>query len=294
MSLIYYWIKKIMKNKKEHILAFQISIWLLFFAFFIVPLIVNWIRNDFLNFLDFWIKKQFFNRYIVFSFAVIFIYFLSYFLARKTLKPIEENNKKLKEYNHNLAHELKTPLSVIKSDLELLEIWKKFDLELIKSSKEEIISMQEIIDSLLFLSQKQNNLQKEKINLFDIINEKIDKKNFIISKKNKEKIYILAERKLIEILLKNLIENALKYWKKNEKIEIFLEDKKFIIKNKIEKKFLKIDKEKIFEIFYKWDNSRHTSWYWLWLNIVKKIIILHNFKIYINIENNFFIVKIVF
>gem|GEM_PF-6595123 len=82
---------------------------------------------------------------------------------------------------------------------------------MIKSSKEEIISMQEIIDSLLFLSQKQNNLQKEKINLFDIINEKIDKKNFIISKKNKEKIYILAERKLIEILLKNLIENALKY-----------------------------------------------------------------------------------
>jgi signal transduction histidine kinase len=47
---------------------------------------------------------------------------LSYFLARKTLKPITETNKKLKEYNHNLAHELKTPLSVIKSDLELLEL----------------------------------------------------------------------------------------------------------------------------------------------------------------------------
>jgi len=52
----------------------------------------------------------------------VIIYFVSYFLAKFTIKPIEENNKKLKEYNHNLAHELKTPLAVIKSDLELLEM----------------------------------------------------------------------------------------------------------------------------------------------------------------------------
>jgi hypothetical protein len=52
---------------------------------------------------------------------------------------------------------------------------------LIKSSKEEIISMQKIIDSLLFLSQKTSNLKKEKINLLEIFKEKIDQKNFVIN-----------------------------------------------------------------------------------------------------------------
>ncbi len=284
-----------MKNKKEHILALQISIWLLFFAFFVVPLIVNWIRNDFLDFLDFSFWRHLSNRYVVFTFAVIFIYFLSYFLARKTLKPIEENNKRLKEYNHNLAHELKTPLSVIKSDLELLEIWKKFDLELIKSSKREIISMQEIIDSLLFLSQKNNNLEKNNINLDrfleNFIKNKYDKKIFNLDLEKNTKINV--SEKLFEILFKNLIDNALKYWKKWEKVEMILEEKFVIIKNKIDKNFLNIDKEKLFETFYQGDNSRNTSWYWLGLNIVKKIIDLHNFKISINIEDDFFIVKII-
>jgi signal transduction histidine kinase len=50
------------------------------------------------------------------------VYFIAYGLAKITIKPIEENNKKLKEYNHNLAHEIKTPLAVVKSNLELLEL----------------------------------------------------------------------------------------------------------------------------------------------------------------------------
>ena len=36
------------------------------------------------------------------------------------MNPIKQANKKLREYIHNLAHEIKTPLSVIYSNLELL------------------------------------------------------------------------------------------------------------------------------------------------------------------------------
>jgi signal transduction histidine kinase len=35
---------------------------------------------------------------------------------------MKQANKKLKDYNHNVAHELKTPLAVMKSNLELLEM----------------------------------------------------------------------------------------------------------------------------------------------------------------------------
>jgi signal transduction histidine kinase len=50
------------------------------------------------------------------------LYYISLKLANKTTNNIKLANKKLREYNYNVAHELKTPLSVIKSDLELLEI----------------------------------------------------------------------------------------------------------------------------------------------------------------------------
>jgi signal transduction histidine kinase len=99
---------------------------------------------------------------------------------------------------------------------------------------------------------------------------------------------------LFKILLKNLFENAIKYWKKWEKIEIILNKKSFLVKNKINKNNLKIKIEKIFDSFYQNDISRNTMWYGLWLSIVKKIINLHNFSIKAEIKKDFFIINIIF
>jgi two-component system, OmpR family, sensor histidine kinase CiaH len=104
---------------------------------------------------------------IIFIILSFITYFISYFLAKITIEPIEENNKKLKEYNHNLAHEIKTPLAVINSNLELLEL--SYDRNLISSSKEEIASMVDITDSLLFLSENNELKEKEKINTLELL-----------------------------------------------------------------------------------------------------------------------------
>lgn len=291
-----------MNFSKEHKLALKISILLLIFAI-IISYSISYLNHwDYLEIRGQWLWKNWgfnYNRYIIFWVLSVIIYFVSYFLAKFTIKPIEENNKKLKEYNHNLAHELKTPLAVIKSDLELLEMWKKLDLDIIKSSKDELISMQNIIDSLLFLSQKNNDeLKLEKINLYksikNIIGEKFNNKLFKIYCENTNNCNIKVSEKLIEILVKNLFENAIKYWDNKEQINIEISKNKLIIQNKISKSVKKIDKERLFESFYQADNSRNTSWYWLWLSIVQKIISLHWFKINIDIRNNFFIVTIIF
>ena len=281
-----------MKNKKEHILALKISILLFLFAF----LVSYWFQYISHNVI-FWLEyKKWFHRYFILIFISIFIYFISYYFAKKTFEPIKKVNESLKEYNHNLAHELKTPLSVIKSDLELLEMWKKLDFDIIKSTKQEIIFMQEIIDSLLFLSEKQVWFEKKEINLEkfikDFIKYNYDNDIFKMSKKNNTKIKV--NEKLFTILLKNLLENARKYWDLKEKIEILI-DKNFLeIKNKIAKNTRKIDTKKIFDAFYKWDNSRTGEGYWLGLNIVKKIVELHNYIIKVEIKNDFFIVIIRF
>jgi len=107
-------------------------------------------------------------------------------------------------------------------------------------------------------------------------------------------INIIFNKKLFNILIKNLVENSIKYNKRGEQIEITYSKKQLIIKNKVSNKNKKIDISKIFDIFYKWDVSRNSNWYWLWLNIVRKIIELHNYKINIKIENNYFIVNLKF
>ena len=197
---------------------------------------------------------------------------------------------------HNLAHELKTPLSVIKSDLELLEMWKELDYDIIKSSKDEIISMQDIIDSLLFLSQKNINLDKKNLNISKFIEKNIKNKydieNFELDLNSN--IRIKVSEKLFEILFTNLINNAIKYWNNKQKILIKLDKNSLIIENHLKVNSLKIDKNKLFDSFYQSDDSRNSQGFWLGLNIVKKIVDLHNFNINIDIKNDLFIVVIKF
>jgi signal transduction histidine kinase len=53
---------------------------------------------------------------------LILIYFLANRLSIIAMEPIKKANKNLKDYNHNLAHELKTPISIMRSDIELAKI----------------------------------------------------------------------------------------------------------------------------------------------------------------------------
>ena len=281
-----------MKNKKEHKLALKISILLLIFAF-IVSYGFQYINHSHLLGFDY---RKWLHRYFIVIILSIFIYFISYYFAKKTFEPIKKANKSLKEYNHNVAHELKTPLSVIKSDLELLEMWKKLDFDIIKSAKQEIIFMQEIIDSLLFLSEKEILNTTKEINLEkfvkDFLENNYDKNLFKLSIKNNRKIKV--NEKLFIILLKNLLENAKKYWDLSEKIEILIDKNLLQVKNKIWNIDNKINTNKIFEAFYKWDNSRTGKWFWLGLNIVKKVVELHNYDIKVEIKDKFFIISIIF
>jgi len=281
---------------KEHKLAFKIAIILFFFAIFIsymIPYIYHISENYSRDIKKWWMWG--YNKYIIFIVLSFFIYFVSYYLAKITIKPIEKHNENLKEYNHNLAHELKTPISVIKSNLELLEFW--FDKKLIESSAEELDYMSNIINSLLFLSNSNSSKinNKEKINLEEIIIDNINKWKWniiLINSNNKSKL--LWNRELINSLIRNLLDNAYKYWKEWKKIKIELTSKFLIIKNKLNKDIKKDDLEKIFNTFYQIDDSRYSKGYGLWLSIVKKICNIHNLDIKIDTLWDDFVVKITF
>lgn len=276
-----------MKISKEQSLALKISI-LLFISAIWLTYFTQYFNHNFMMWNNWWFWVfRWQNKYYIFLFLSIFIYIISYVLAKITIRPIEENNKFLKEYNHNLAHEIKTPLTVIMSNLELLEIW--YDKKIINSSIEEVKNIKEITNNLLFLSESNVLVDKKIISLKNIL-ENIH--NDFITFDIKNDFQIFWNEVLIQRLVNNLVENALKYNIWNEKIKIFLDKNIFKIYNKTDLNISNNELEKLFDTFYKANNSSWNFGYGLWLSIVKKIATAHNLKIKIFIENWYFWVKI--
>lgn len=234
--------------------------------------------------------------FIILSLSIsIIIYLFSYQLANLSLIPIKKYNESLKLYNHHIAHELKTPLSVLKSDLELLKMW--YDDDTVKSSLEEIDNMKSVIDSMLFLSENVILKERQKINLKELVEELIEscknknKNNFTLSSTFKKDLIVLWDRSLIKTMIKNLLENAVKYWSSND-ININLTKNSFEVSNAYNYEINESNKNKLFEAFYKL--SFDTNSFWLGLSIVKKIAELHWFKINLDIKDKIFKIKIEF
>lgn len=226
--------------------------------------------------------------------GLIIIYLLARYLARITIEPIREQSKELEAYSHNVAHELRTPLSIMRSNLELLRI--KPENRFINSTDEEITGMENIIESLLFLAKPNESNSEKELNITKKTEEIIEKYkpvneiHFIHDQKN---VFKKSSEELYNRILCNLIENAIKY-KSDWDIKIELTKNSIKISNAIDKNLNNDEIKNITKAFYQCDTSRNSSGYWLWLALVEKIVEISGWMMTISTENNKFIVEIKF
>ena len=212
---------------------------------------------------------------IIFSSLLYFIW--NRFISRAFV-PVEENIKDMNSFIHNAGHELKTPISIIDSNIQIIKDIKKYNEPMMDEMKNETKKLNLLIDSLIKLSDIwELKTEKEKNNLKDIINDiinncndKIVSKKIEINLKVKKDIIIDANKSYLYILLSNLIWNAIKYNKTNWKIDIIYKNWKLIIKDNWIWIY-KSDIDKIFDRFYKVNDGRNAEWFWIWLSLVKKI-----------------------
>lgn len=241
-------------------------------------------------------KHRFLLILIVINGGIIFfVGSLSYFLAGKTLQPIQKMVEEQNRFISDASHELRTPLTAMKSSLEVNLRDKNLSLtdakKLIEESITDVNKLQSLSDSLLDLSRYQtpsstSNLKNILIN--DGINETIKKisplskqKNIII-KTDVKKIFIRGNENDLINLFTIIIDNAIKYSPKNTLIKVSAKQ----IKNKavieIEDQGVGIEKKDlplIFDRFYRADQSRSKekiSGYGLGLSIAKKIVLKYN------------------
>lgn len=223
----------------------------------------------------------------------------------KNKKLAEENEKKKDELIVYLAHDIKTPLTVVIGYLSLLdeiedmplEQRKKYiELALNKSYRlEELIN--ELFDIARFNSEK-IILEKEELNLNMMLEQVIEDFYPILKEINKninlntsDNISIYADPDKLSRVFNNLIKNAINYSKENTDIDINVKKKDKEIKVEIinQGKMIPKDKlDKIFENFYRLDTSRtsKTGGSGLGLAISKQIVELHNGNIKVNSDKN--------
>ena len=211
--------------------------------------------------------------------------------------------KAKQDFFANASHELKTPLTAISGYSEILAMNKPTEKQIEKCSQEiqaNAIKMKALIDEMLQLSKMDSQtaaISKEEISLRNLCEETIDELR-IIAKKNNITISIDGDcmmngnYKEIMMLIKNLVSNAIKYNKENGKVDVLIEDNEDKVVIKVSDNGIGISKEnqeKIFERFYRVDESRGNkssveSSTGLGLSIVKQVVEDHKGDIKVESE----------
>jgi len=233
--------------------------------------------------------------FITFLSTIIF-YIIWKRFVNKNLKPVEKNLLEMEEFIQNAWHELKTPISIIHSNLQLIKNISK-EKDVIDLSKEWIIELErfnDLIDWLTELSWISLNLEKEELNIKkeipEIVSEyrnKLKNKKIKIKYKFNNNIKITTSKQHFIILFSNLLNNAIKYNKIWWEITITLEKNKLIIKDT----WVWISEDninKIFDRFYQEDNSKTWDWFWIWLSLVSKIVTINKWQISLNSQKWYF------
>jgi heavy metal sensor kinase len=209
------------------------------------------------------------------------------------IQRLQESFEKQNKFVSDASHELRTPISIIKGYVNLLDRWGKDDKEILQEAidtiKNETDNMTNLIERLLFLARGDSGrmkIEKEKFSLDEIINEVIKESKIIapehhIYSEVNEPIKFFADSKLIKQMIRALVDNSIKYTTNSGDIKInsALECSNVVIL--IEDSGIGIPEEEIpnlFNRFYRVDKARskETGGSGLGLSIVKWIVDYHN------------------
>ncbi len=212
---------------------------------------------------------------------------------KKELNKLKKENKKLKIMNNfkdeiisAISHEFKNPISIINGYIETIlnsTLDENTKLKFLKKIHKNTTRLSELIDRLYLITKLENKKLKPKFSNFNLfttaknIAESLSERVEVVG----EEVKIYGDKNLIEIVLNNLISNALKYSKDKVIVKITKEKICVIDKGKgIDEKEIDFITEKFYRIAKNdWDNSLG-----LGLAIVEHILKLHNLKLQIESE----------
>lgn len=220
---------------------------------------------------------------------------------RLQLKKLEKSDRMRQEFTANVSHELKTPLTSISGYAELIESgmtkaedMNRFGGEIRKNANRLLHLINDILE-LSELDEADINVAKEEIDLYEIAKKCIDdlsllaKRHQVSLSLHGSKSIVYANKDMMEELINNLCDNAIRYNRSGGKVMVSLKREKEYTKLTVQDTGIGIPKEhlqRIFERFYRVDKSRskETGGTGLGLAIVKHIVAKHGDRLHIESE----------
>lgn len=224
--------------------------------------------------------------------GLVAVMLLLIFLSGRIVKPFSENYEKQKQFITDAGHELKTPLTIIDADAEVLEM-DIGENEWLTDIRMQTKRLAQLTNSLIQLSRMEEQPQLEKIEfpLSDLLEETVEAFQALAKTQNKNfsgriqpMLSMNGDEKAIRQLVTILLDNAVKHSDDGGRIEIALEKQKNSIQLSVFNTAGYISKENLphfFDRFYRADPSRNsqTGGYGLGLSIASAIVAAHKGKI---------------
>ena len=230
--------------------------------------------------------------------------------VNRMLERIDELVENSKNISGNIAHDLKKPLTKLKSNLELLslKVKNKNSIQYISQAIIEADNLIKIFNALLdiagFESEKKHDFKLIKISslmnsIIEIYKPVIEEKKIIFKNNIQSNLQLFGNKILLTQCFTNIIDNAIKYSKndKNSFIEInlFMENNSIYIEFRdngegIDEK----DFNRVFDRFVRLEKHRQTTGNGLGLSMVKAILKLHEAPISLSDNKPGLIVSIIF
>ena len=237
---------------------------------------------------------------MIFAGTLVAFFLLSLLLSRWATQPVEESWNKQRQFVSDASHELKTPLAVILSNVDLLKGYggerSEKEQRWIDNLQASSAQMTELVEELLTLARSDNRspkaLLRERLDLSELVEEAVLLFEAPLLEADRPledhitpELYVSGDRMKLRRLTEILLDNARKYALPHTTVTLRLEREgnrraRLSVNTKGEP-IPKEQRERIFERFYRSDEARSSEGFGLGLPIARSIAAEHQGKLWV-------------
>lgn len=235
--------------------------------------------------------------------GIIAVFLLLWIISARIVKPIIDGYDKQKEFITNAGHDIKTPLTIIDADAELLEM-ELGDNEWLSDIRKQTARMTSLTNDLIYLSRMEEKELSPHIefSLTDVAEEAISSfaapartKSIAIESDIPRAITYKGDEESIRKLLSLLLDNAVKYSPDGERICVSVKRQGLWVSIKISNVAPNITEDtvkRMFDRFYRSDSSRSSGGgFGIGLSVASAIVASHKGRISANKNGDLLIVE---
>lgn len=232
--------------------------------------------------------------------GLVIVFFVISFFAGRIIKPIAESYEKQKRFITDAGHEIKTPLTIINANADVLEM-DIGENEYLGEIKQQAKRLTDLTNDLVYLArmeESQSAVQKIDFPLSDVVVETVQSFKTLALTQQKDincniqpMLSMRGDNKAIQQLVSILMDNAVKYSPKEQTVFVslakFSRQIQLCVQNATCSDVTNEQLSQVFNRFYRTDPSRNsaTGGHGIGLSVAKAITNAHGGKIFARTDN---------